>query len=55
MRLLHRDVELDFRSKRTGNLQIYIYIVILLFTLLYRFFDTRITAKLKHNFVANFL
>ena len=25
MRLLHRDVELDFRSKRTGNLQIYIY------------------------------
>ena len=24
MRLLHRDVELDFRSKRTGNLQIQI-------------------------------
>ena len=44
MRLLHRDVEFDFSSKRTGNLQIMINLVILLFTL-YRFFNTRITVK----------
>ena len=44
MRLLHRDVEFDFSSKRTGDLQISISIVILLFTL-YRSFDTRIIAK----------
>ena len=43
MRLLHRDVEFDFSSKRTGNLQ-NIKLVILLFTL-YRSFDTSITAK----------
>ena len=46
MRLCQRDVEFDFSNKRTSNL------VILLFTL-HRFFDTRITAKSKHNFPTN--
>ena len=46
MRLLHRDVELDFRSKRTGNLQIYIYIS--LFSYLH-YYTVSLTRELQRN------
>ena len=44
MRLLHRDVELDFRSKRTGNLQIYIS----LFSYLH-YYTVSLTRELQRN------
>ena len=45
MRLLHRDVELDFGNKRTGQVICKYKYRYSLISLLYRFFDTRITAK----------
>ena len=44
MRLLHRDVELDFRSKTTGNLQIEIS----LFSYLH-YYTVYLTRELHRN------
>ena len=44
MRLLHRDVELDFRSRMTGNLQISIS----LFSYLH-YYTVSLTRELQRN------
>ena len=47
MRLLHRDVEFDFRSKRTGNLQIEILL------LSYLHYTVSLTRGLQRNEIQN--